>query len=134
MPALQVREFPAGLYEELREFAAANHRSMAQQTVYAVDAMIHGAGQGQSDAGGGDSFGGFGLAGNACGGAALPLWGPAKREERIARKQAILERARSWRSRQGASIPEPMEFLEEARAERERQSDELVELVIGGAR
>ena len=120
MPALQVREFPAGLYEELREFAAANHRSMAQQTVYAVDAMIHGASQGQPDARGGD--------------AATPLWGAAKQEERIARKRAILERARDWRSRQAVSVPEPMEFLEEAHAERERQSDELVELVIGGAK
>lgn len=120
MPALQVREFPAGLYEELREFAAANHRSMAQQTVYAVDAMIRGASHGQPDARGGD--------------AALPLWGAAKQEERIARKQAILERATSWRRRQGASVPEPMEFLEEARTERERQTDELVELVIGGAK
>ena len=120
MPALQVREFPAGLYEELREFAAANHRSMAQQTVCAVDAMIHGAGHGQPEARGGD--------------AATPLWGAAKQEERIARKQAILERAKDWRSWQGASVPEPMELLEEARAERERQSDELVELVIGGAK
>ena len=134
MPALQVREFPAGLYEELREFAAANHRSMAQQTVYAVDAMIHGASQGQPGVGGVDGVGGVGSAGTARGDAALPWWGAAKREERIARKQAILERAKDWRSRQGASVPEPMEFLEEARTERERRSDELVELVIGGAK
>ncbi len=42
MPALQVREFPEELYEELRAYAALHHRSMAQQTVAAVDRMIHG--------------------------------------------------------------------------------------------
>ena len=42
MPALQVRDFPNELYEQLREYAAANHRSMAQQTIVAVDQMING--------------------------------------------------------------------------------------------
>lgn len=40
MPALQVRDFPAGLYEELKECAALNHRSIAQQTVIAVEEML----------------------------------------------------------------------------------------------
>ena len=40
MPALQVRDFPEELYEQLREYAAANHRSMAQQTIIAVEQMI----------------------------------------------------------------------------------------------
>ena len=42
MPALQVRDFPIELYEELREFAEQNHRSMSQQVVVAVEQMIHG--------------------------------------------------------------------------------------------
>lgn len=42
MPALQVRDFPQELYQELKDFSALNHRSMAQQTIFAVDAMIHG--------------------------------------------------------------------------------------------
>lgn len=33
MPALQVKDFPADLYEELRECAAAEDRSISQQTV-----------------------------------------------------------------------------------------------------
>ena len=37
MPALQVREFPDDLYEELRAYAAKNHRSIAQQTVACVE-------------------------------------------------------------------------------------------------
>lgn len=40
MPALQVRDFPPALYEELKAYAAANHRSMAQQTVIAVEEML----------------------------------------------------------------------------------------------
>jgi len=36
MPALQVRDFPDELYEELKRCAANEHRSIAQQTVVAV--------------------------------------------------------------------------------------------------
>lgn len=36
MPALQVRNFPDELYEELREHALREHRSIAQETVVAV--------------------------------------------------------------------------------------------------
>lgn len=37
MPALQVRDFPADLYEALRRQAESDHRSIAQQTVVAVE-------------------------------------------------------------------------------------------------
>lgn len=40
MPALQVRDFPPALYDELKEYAAQNHRSIAQQTVIAVEEML----------------------------------------------------------------------------------------------
>lgn len=40
MPALQVREFPSSLYDELKECAARNHRSIAQQTIIAVEEML----------------------------------------------------------------------------------------------
>lgn len=40
MPALQVRDFPATLYDELKECAARNHRSIAQQTIIAVEEML----------------------------------------------------------------------------------------------
>lgn len=40
MPALQVREFPDDLYEQLKQYAASQHRSMAQQTIVAVEQMI----------------------------------------------------------------------------------------------
>lgn len=37
MPALQVRDFPEELYEELRAYAEENHRSIAQQTIACVE-------------------------------------------------------------------------------------------------
>ncbi|WP_449316228.1 ribbon-helix-helix domain-containing protein, partial [Rubneribacter sp.] len=40
MPALQVREFPDELYDELKEYAASQHRSMAQQVIVAVEQML----------------------------------------------------------------------------------------------
>ena len=36
MPLLQVRDFPADLYEKLKDLAAAERRSIAQQTVVLV--------------------------------------------------------------------------------------------------
>jgi hypothetical protein len=36
MPALQVRDFPEELYERLKEKARLEHRSIAQQTIVAV--------------------------------------------------------------------------------------------------
>jgi hypothetical protein len=42
MPALQVRDFPADLYEKLRESAKREHRSIAQQTIVAVDSFLNG--------------------------------------------------------------------------------------------
>ncbi len=46
MPALQVRDVPTRLYDELKACASANHRSMAQQTLMALELMLgHGAEQ-----------------------------------------------------------------------------------------
>ena len=40
MPALQVREFPADLYEELKRYAETHRRSVAQQTIACVEKVI----------------------------------------------------------------------------------------------
>ena len=37
---MQVREFPDELYDELKEYAASQHRSMAQQVIVAVEQML----------------------------------------------------------------------------------------------
>ncbi len=41
MPALQVRDFPPDLYAQLKERAELEHRSIAQQTVVAVESYLH---------------------------------------------------------------------------------------------
>lgn len=40
MPALQVRDFPDDLYEELKERAREEHRSIAQQTIACVEQAL----------------------------------------------------------------------------------------------
>lgn len=40
MPALQVRDFPEDLYGRLKVYAEKNHRSVAQQTIVAVEQML----------------------------------------------------------------------------------------------
>ena len=40
MPALQVRDFPDDLYDQLKAYAASQHRSMAQQVIVAVEQML----------------------------------------------------------------------------------------------
>ena len=125
MPALQVRDFPSELYEQLREYSAANHRSIAQQTIFAVDTMING-GSGVDDV-----LGGRG---------ARPFEGPAVSDfdsqdgERLARKRAILQRAAQRRAKRSAELPEPVEFLAQARTERDEDLDGLAEMVLGGVR
>ena len=125
MPALQVRDFPSELYEQLREYSAANHRSIAQQTIFAVDTMINGA---------------SGADGAPRGRGARPSEGAAasgfgfQDGERIARKRAILQRAARRREERSAEVPEPTEFLAQARAERDEELDGLAGMVLGGAR
>ena len=43
MPALQGRDFPDDLYEQLKAYAASQHRSIAQQTIVAVEQMLEAA-------------------------------------------------------------------------------------------
>ncbi len=40
MPALQVRDFPEDTYRRLKAYAASQHRSIAQQTIVAVNRML----------------------------------------------------------------------------------------------
>lgn len=42
MPALQVRDFPQGLYDKLKLEAEAEHRSLSQQTVAIIEQYFNG--------------------------------------------------------------------------------------------
>lgn len=109
MTALQVRDFPAELYEELRAYASANHRSMAQQTIAAVAQMIHG-GDEKSDA-------------------------PCKVDaSRMSKREEILRRAQTRRQRRRGVVPSPEEMLREARDERDHDIDILLQESLGDER
>lgn len=118
MPALQVREFPEPLYEELRAFAAANHRSIAQQTIAAVEQMLHGPQQH-----------------DCCRlSSSRDFETQEEIDARMAKRLAILERAEERRKKfADREIPSPVEMLAEARAERDAHFDELSKELFGGA-
>ncbi len=93
MPALQVRDFPQGLYEELRSYSALHHRSMAQQTVAAVDQMLHG------------SEGAITVSSSVT--------------TRMSKREQILVRAAQRRGEQMLQMPLPDELVRAAREERD---------------
>lgn len=109
MPALQVRDFPQELYEELRSYSAAHHRSMAQQTVAAVDAMLHGT-------------------------EGLPVAPSANGSARIEKRNQILQRAAQRREARRQDVPLPAEMLRAARAERDGDFDLLAQEYLVPAR
>ncbi len=95
MPALQVRDFPQELYQELKDYAAVNHRSMAQQTIAAVSQMIHGE---------------------------TPKEETAHQSEvatRVAKRKEILARAAQRRAERQRDLMNPVDVVAEGRAERD---------------
>lgn len=118
MPALQVRDFPEELYEELRVFSTKNHRSMAQQTIAAVEQQIRGA---QSP-----SVGTTREANSL-------FWTetPEEQENRMAKRQAILARAAKRAKTLDGNLPSPLAILAECRAEREAHLNEFIPELFG---
>lgn len=118
MPALQVRDFPDPLYEDLREYAARHHRSMAQQTVDAVDRLIHGTAPAQT-----------------CGCATSASFELASaRKLRIAKCEEVFGRAAERRARRQDGLPNPVEMLAQARDERDEQLAHVMAEVMEDAR
>lgn len=104
MPALQVRDFPEELYRELKDYSALNHRSMAQQTVFAVDQMIHKNGC---------------CANDACEPKETSAY------SRLKKREEILNRAAERNIFQNKNIPLPSAVLSEARSDRDADFDVL---------
>ena len=86
MPSVQVKEFPQGLYDELKAYAETQHRSMSQQLIVAAEQMMNRVSAADADS--------------------LPhqhsstpeeerLWRTSKRKAIFARADASIERARS---------------------------------------
>ena len=53
MPSVQVKEFPQGLYDELKAYAETQHRSMSQQLIVAAEQMMNRVSAADADSPGG---------------------------------------------------------------------------------
>ena len=122
MPSVQVKDFPQGLYDQLKQYAEANHRSMAQQLIVAAEQMLAGGASNERIAHA--PFAGTEPAG-ARHGLVARDFNEQARAERIARRRAIfaqIDKANARLKEQGssffdASSEEAIEFI---RQDRER--------------
>ena len=130
MPALQVREFPDELYDELKEYAASQHRSMAQQVIVAVEQMLacdEGAQAGEP---------------RACAAGALRYASPpfaatvdteAERAARAKRREELFRQAEEERADLPKDLPSAVEMLRQVRDERDVAFEALSSVMSGGA-
>lgn len=120
MPALQVRDFPEDLYEKLKVLAAREHRSVAQQTIVAVEAMV----SGETKAAEGD----------ACHHQALYLDfdTEAKRAARIKKRQELFERSKEHPLSLPPDAPSPVEVVRQGREERGEHLEKVPMEFMGG--
>lgn len=110
MPALQVRDFPDDLYEQLKDYAASQHRSVAQQTIVAVEQMLAEART--------EHDGAASSRGRAC---IIHFDTEAERQARIAKRKAIFDEiARMPKMDIPDDFPSAVEILHQAREERDR--------------
>ena len=122
MPALQVREFPDDLYEQLKQYAASQHRSMAQQTIVAVEQMIE--------------------AGNADQGQCverrpgyLDFDTKTQRAARIKKRMELFEEIHALpKVAIPPDFPDTVELIRQGRAERDAYIDEVLANEMGKAR
>lgn len=119
MPALQVRDFPEGLYEDLKDFAEANHRSMSQQVIVAVEEMLE-----------------RGLSGQPANCPHVASMTKevydteAARQARIAKRKELFARIHEEAKNLPKDLPDPLEVLRECRNERD---EHLVSVVLNAS-
>lgn len=112
MTALQVRDFPSDLYEELRMSAEQDHRSIAQQTIALLNQSLH-ASQAQP-------------ASAAASAHRMPPWVPRgeslmQQQERLDRRKAILSRLLGGSGTSPKETLDPMRAVQESRDERDSE-------------
>lgn len=112
MTALQVRDFPSDLYEELRMSAEQDHRSIAQQTIALLNQSLH-ASQAQP-------------ASAAASAHRMPPWVPRgeslmQQQERLNRRKAILSRLLGGSGTSPKEALDPMRAVQESRDERDSE-------------
>lgn len=116
MPALQVRDFPQDLYDGLKRCAEAEHRSLAQQTIQAVEEMLRARSE-----------------------ASIPhptsIFDPdteEARRKRIEERKHIFARIKKNAASFPADMPDVVEMCRESRAELEARADAVFERLEGG--
>lgn len=116
MPALQVRDFPDDLYEKLKEVAAREHRSVAQQTIVAVEAMVSGEYARAKEESRRSLY--------------LDFDTEAKRAARIKKRQELFESAKAHPLVLPLDAPSPVDVVREAREERSRHIGEVFDEIM----
>ena len=119
MPALQVRDFPEDLYEQLKVCAAREHRSIAQQTVAFVE-------QGIRQYGGDYHWDGRTLHRPP---QLFDFETEKERQARIERRRAVFERLDKLPPIEvPADFPDSVELVRECRREQDRKMSDLLGL------
>lgn len=111
MPALQVRDFPEELYNQLRSCAAEQDRSISQQTTYVLRRFLEGYQQGMAEE----------QAAGAARGAVLgSVVGSGARIER--RRRNLMRLEASFEGESGPdSLPSSVDMIREMREERDER-------------
>lgn len=116
MPALQVRDFPQDLYDGLKRCAEAEHRSLAQQTIQAVEEMLRARCE-----------------------ASVPqptsIFEPdteEARRKRIEERKVLFAQIKEDAKAFPADFPDVVEMCRESDEELERRSDEIFERLTKG--
>ena len=122
MPALQVRDFPEDLYEKLKVLAAREHRSVAQQTIVAVEAMVSGEG-----------FGAPAESERRYHAPYLDFDTEAKRAARIKKRQELFERSKAFRLILPPDAPSPAEVVRQGREERSAYFERMMMESMNGS-
>lgn len=116
MPALQVRDFPQDLYDGLKRCAEAEHRSLAQQTIQAVEEMLR-------------------TRNEASAPRPTSIFEPdteEARHNRIEERKALFAEIRKFAATLPPDLPDVVEMCRESREELEQRGDEIFERLTKG--
>ena len=108
MPALQVRDFPDDLYEDLKKHATREHRSIAQQTIKAVEDMLRREDASMRDAN------------------VHEFDSLAARQKRIEKRKALFAKTHELAKKLPKDMRPAAEVIREGREERSRQLCEVM--------
>lgn len=118
MPALQVRDFPQPLYDRLKEQAARDHRSMAQQALFYIEGGLNGSHKPNGTT-------------TTTSEQERSIYTPhidtnEDTQARIKRRKTLFEKINASPFTLPPNAPSPAEMLHQARDERDTQMEEVL--------